>query len=65
MSEDYLRRLSEAYTHFFHHYEQAPVLIVNTDQLNPIEREEDFTVLIQQIANFKGRRAYFNSLNDF
>jgi deoxyadenosine/deoxycytidine kinase len=65
MSEDYLRSLSEAYTHFFHHYEQAPVLIVNTDQLNPIEREEDFTVLIQQIANFKGRRAYFNSLSDF
>jgi len=64
MSEDYLRRLSEAYTSFFHHYDQSPVLVVNTDQLNPIEREEDFTALIQQIANFKGRRAYFNALND-
>lgn len=64
ISEDYLRKLSEAYTQYFHHYESAPLLIVNTDQLNPIEREEDFNALIQQIANFKGRRSYFNALQN-
>jgi deoxyguanosine kinase len=62
MSEDYLRRLSEAYTDYFHHYDQSPILIVNTEQLNPIEREEDFDLLIQQIAGFKGRRSYFNAI---
>jgi deoxyadenosine/deoxycytidine kinase len=64
MSEDYLRQLSETYTDFFHHYESAPVLIVNTENLNPIDREEDFTALIAQIASFKGKRCYFNALND-
>jgi len=61
MSEDYLRRLNEAYTDYFHHYEASPVLIINTEQLNPISREEDFNALIQQIAGFKGRRSYFNA----
>ncbi len=64
MSEDYLRHLADAYTSFFHHYDAAPVLIVNTEQLNPIDREEDFQALVQQIANFKGRRSYFNALQN-
>jgi deoxyguanosine kinase len=64
ISEDYLRRLSEAYTHYFHHYDNAPLLIINTDQLNPIDREEDFEALVHQIANFKGRRSYFNALQN-
>jgi deoxyadenosine/deoxycytidine kinase len=62
MSEDYLRHLADAYTSLFHHYDDAPVLIVNTEQLNPIDREEDFQALVQQIVNFKGRRSYFNAL---
>lgn len=64
MSEDYLRSLSEAYTNYFHHYDQSPVLIVNTDQLNPIDREKDFDALIQQIASYRGRRSFFNALHD-
>jgi deoxyadenosine/deoxycytidine kinase len=60
MSEEYLTQLSEAYTRFFHQYEEAPILIVNTGSLNPIDREEDFEALVGQIANFRGRRAYFN-----
>ncbi len=63
MSEQYLRELSEAYTHYFHHYDASPILIVNTDQLNPIDREEDFDALVAQIAQFKGRRCYFNALS--
>jgi len=60
MSEEYLVQLSEAYTRFFHQYEEAPILIINTASLNPIDREEDFEALVSQIANFRGRRAYFN-----
>jgi deoxyadenosine/deoxycytidine kinase len=60
LSSDYLVRLSEAYTQFFHHYEDAPLLIVNTAVLNPIDRESDFDALIQQIAGFRGRRSFFN-----
>jgi deoxyguanosine kinase len=59
MSAEYLSRLSEAYTQYFHRYEDAPLLIVNTAALNPIDREEDFEALVSQIAGLKGRRSYF------
>jgi deoxyguanosine kinase len=64
MSEDYLRGLSDAYNNYFHHYDISPLLIVNTEQLNPIDRDEDFETLIQQIANLKGRRTYFNAVTE-
>lgn len=60
MSEDYLSRLSEAYTQYFHRYDEAPLLIVNTAALNPIDKEEDFDALVAQISSLKGRRNYFN-----
>lgn len=60
MSAEYLTRLSEAYTQFFYQYTEAPLLIVNTAALNPIEREDDFETLVQQIASFRGRRSFFN-----
>lgn len=60
ISETYLRALSDSYTRFFHQYDGAPVLIVNTENLNPIEREEDFELLLSRIDKMRGRREYFN-----
>jgi deoxyguanosine kinase len=60
ISEEYLRALAQAYSHFFHYYDKAPVLIVNNEHLNPIDKEEDFDVFVRQILNMKGRRGFFN-----
>ncbi len=60
ISESYLRALSDSYTRFFHKYDAAPVLIVNTENLNPIERDEDFELLISRIDKMRGRREFFN-----
>ena len=60
ISETYLRALSDRYTKFFHQYDAAPVLIVNTENLNPIERDEDFALLLSRIDRMRGRREYFN-----
>ena len=60
MSAHYLVDLTEAYTQFFHHYDESPLLIVNTMALNPVEREDDFETLVSQISSFRGRRAHFN-----
>ena len=37
-----------------------PLLIVNTEHLNPIERDEDFSTLVRQLAEIRGRRSFFN-----
>lgn len=57
--EGYLSRIHIAYSEFFHHYESAPQLIVNTDNLD-FSRDEDFNLLLQCIANAQGVRSYFN-----
>jgi deoxyguanosine kinase len=60
LDEDYLAALAESYTRFFHQYEAAPVLTVNTEHLNPIDSETDFRLLLDRIGKLRGRREYFN-----
>ncbi|HEY8607478.1 MAG TPA: deoxynucleoside kinase [Noviherbaspirillum sp.] len=60
ISEQYLYRLSESYSRFFYHYDAAPLLTVNTEHLNPVDRDEDFQLLLKHIENMRGKREYFN-----
>ena len=60
ISEDYLRALSEAYSRFFYHFDSAPVLIVNTEHLNPAHQDEDLALLSEHIVGMKGRREFLN-----
>jgi deoxyadenosine/deoxycytidine kinase len=60
ISESYLRALADSYTRFFHGYDAAPVLVVNTEHLNPVDRDEDFELLLDRIGRLRGRREYFN-----
>lgn len=60
ISEVYLYRLCESYSRFFYHYDAAPLLIVNTENLNPIERDQDFELLLKRIGNMRGKREFFN-----
>jgi deoxyguanosine kinase len=60
IDELYLYRLCESYSRFFYHYDAAPLLIVNAEHLNPIERDEDFTLLLNRINNMRGKREFFN-----
>jgi deoxyadenosine/deoxycytidine kinase len=60
ISETYLYRLCESYARFFYHYDSTPLLIVNTEHLNPILRDEDFDLLMNRIRNMRGKREFFN-----
>jgi deoxyadenosine/deoxycytidine kinase len=60
ISEEYLRALADAYSRFFHHFDAAPLLIVNTEHLNPVDRDADLDLLVQHLASMRGRREFFN-----
>jgi len=60
ISEEYLTRLTESYTGYFHQYEASPLLIVNSTHLNFVDRPEDFELLLERIAALRGGREFFN-----
>jgi deoxyadenosine/deoxycytidine kinase len=60
ISEEYLGMLAESYARFFHHYGASPVLTVNSENLNFVEREPDFELLVSRIRAMKSRREFFN-----
>ncbi len=60
IDEDYLRRLSEAYTTYFYGYSASPLLIVNSERLNFVDVPEHLELLIQRIDGMRGGREFFN-----
>jgi deoxyadenosine/deoxycytidine kinase len=60
ISEEYLTRLTQSYTAYFHQYEASPLLIVNSTHLNFVDRPEDFELLLERIAGLRGGREFFN-----
>jgi deoxyadenosine/deoxycytidine kinase len=59
MDASYLDALNGAYSYFFHHYKDAPLLVVNTDNLDFVNVQKDFDLLYDQInEKFTGTR-YF------
>jgi len=59
MEPEYLDALNGAYSYFFHHYKDSPLLVVNTDNLDFVNVPRDFDLLYEQIQEkFTGTR-YF------
>jgi deoxyguanosine kinase len=60
IADSYLLRLAQAYSDFFYHYEASPVLVVNTENLNLVDNDEHFELLLQRIAGMRGPREFFS-----
>ena len=60
LDEDYLRRLSEAYTRYFYNYGDSPLLIVNSEKLNFVDVPEHLDLLIERVEAMRGGREFFN-----
>ncbi len=60
IADSYLSRLVQAYSDFFYHYDAAPVLVVNSENLNFVDNDEDFEVLMQRVEGMRGQREFFS-----
>ena len=56
----YLKKISDAYVEFFHHYASSPLLIVNTEKFDLSEDDESYSLLLSHIARLPLGRHYFN-----
>ncbi len=58
----YLHRLAGAYTDFFHHFDSAPLVIVNAAEINLAHGDEDYNLLFEQLSAIRKGRHYLNPL---
>jgi deoxyadenosine/deoxycytidine kinase len=50
ISEAYVDELIKAYDHFFYHYKDTPLLIVDTAEIDFVEDPDELRALMQRIA---------------
>jgi deoxyguanosine kinase len=50
IAEDYVAELIKAYDHFFYHYRDTPLLIVDTSEIDFVESPHELRALIQRIT---------------
>ena len=58
--DDYLLRLSESYTRFFHDYDDSALLTVNTFAIDPVNNDADYRAILEKIDSIHSGRHYFN-----
>ncbi len=60
IDQDYLELLNEAYTQFFHFYDEAPLLIVNASEIDWVNNDDSYNQLVKYMLDIKQGRHYFN-----
>lgn len=59
----YLERLCSIYADYFHRFIEAPLLIVNAAEFNPIENDHHFSALMSQVEKIQAGKHFFNPLS--
>lgn len=62
VERNYLARLVESYTDYFYHYRAAPLLMVNAAEVNFVDSDSDFRMLLEYIDKTRSGRHFFNPL---
>jgi deoxyguanosine kinase len=58
--DEYLVRLAENYARFFYGYDAAPVLTVNSENLNFADQPGDLDLLLSRVSAMRGPREFFS-----
>ena len=56
----YLENLNYAYTEFFHYYKNSPLLIVNSAEIDLVNNDQDYRLLVDYILSHPSGTNYFN-----
>jgi deoxyguanosine kinase len=59
---EYLAELSRTYNDFFHRYDETPLLVINTSDIDFVETENDFEELVRAIGSIKAGTHYYQPL---
>ncbi len=56
---DYIQQLNESFNYFFFHYEETPLLVVKTDDIDFVENRNDFQNLVELIKKPVSGKKYY------
>ncbi len=59
ITELYLEQVANRYTRYFYQYDAAPLFIVDAGVLNPVDKDEDFELLLERLREMRGYREFF------
>ena len=63
IDRNYLENITESFARHYHSYDDGPLLIVNTASIDPLNNENEYKQLLEQIKTTKGGRHFFNPLS--
>jgi deoxyguanosine kinase len=55
----YIAAVNEAYNQYFFHYSETPLLVINTSDIDFVNRREDLDDLLKQVLNMKQGIQYY------
>jgi deoxyadenosine/deoxycytidine kinase len=59
IARDYIETLNDAYNHFFFHFTESPLLVVNTNEMDFVHQDEHYRILRRHIEEpFQGVQYY-------
>ena len=59
MEKDYIARLNDAYNHYFFHYTDTPLLVVNTNTIDFVNQPDDYEDLVKRILSHRQGTMYY------
>jgi len=59
VDRDYIAAVNEAYNQYFFHYSETPLLVINTSDIDFVNRREDLDDLLKQVLNMKQGVQYY------
>ena len=62
MDPDYLDSVNKAFNNFFFYYSETPLLVINTNEIDFVEKKCDLDELIKKINSHRIGREYYNPL---
>ncbi len=62
IDRDYIDMLNQAYNHYFFHYTETPLLIINSNEIDFVNNKEDFEEILNQILQAKPGSNFYHPL---
>ena len=59
MDRDYIDALNEMYNQFFFHYDNAPLLVINTDEIDFKKSDKDYQDILVEINHHQSGTRYY------